>query len=112
MNKLLALLSVLAVPAFADIIPEEVAVCRGKSAGAACTTPEGHSGTCQETSITRPDYSEGPPPTYKQVKMLSCVATAKGSARSTLPWLGAGLSFLALLAALVTRPRPQAQPTV
>lgn len=98
------MVAVLAVPAFADIIPEEVATCRNKAAGAACTTGEGHAGTCIETSITRPDYSGGVPPTYKQVKMLTCVATAKGSARSALPWLGIGLAFLALIAAIRFRP--------
>jgi hypothetical protein len=54
----------------------------------------------------RPDYSGGVPPKYKSVKMLSCVATAKGSAFSPLPWMGVGLSFLALLAAFLFRPRP------
>jgi hypothetical protein len=110
-RALVALTALLAVPAFADIIPEEVAVCRGQAAGAACTTPEGHAGTCVETSVTRPDYSGGVPPTYKQVKMLSCVATAKGSARaSALPWAGAGLGLLALIAALALRPRPVVRP--
>lgn len=97
-------LAVLAAPAFADIIPEEVAVCRNKSAGSACVTGEGHAGTCVESSISRPDYSTGIPPQYKQVKMLTCVATAKGSARSVAPWVGAGLGFLALLAAMGFRP--------
>lgn len=103
--RILFLVAVLAGPAFADIIPEEVATCRNKASGAACTTGEGHAGTCIETSISRPDYSGGVPPTYKAVKMLTCVATAKGSARSTLPWLGLGLAFLALVAALTFKPR-------
>lgn len=109
--RLFVLVAVLAVPAFADIIPEEVATCRNKAAGSACTTGEGHAGTCIETSITRPDYSGGVPPTYKAVKMLTCVATAKGSARSALPWVGLGLAFLALVAALTFKPRgPTASP--
>ena len=108
--RLLLLVAVLAVPAFADIIPDEVAVCRGKAAGAACVA-DGVAGTCVETLVSRPDYSSGIPPKYKQVKMLGCVATAKGSARSGLPWVGAGLGFLALVAALVLRPgRPAALP--
>lgn len=109
MKALVSVLALLALPAFADIVPEEVAVCRGKASGAACTTPEGHAGTCVESSVTRPDYSTGIPPSYKQVKMLSCVATAKGSARASLPWLGAGLGFVALLAAVWTLRRPQVQ---
>lgn len=109
--KPLLIIALLAAPAFADIITEEVAVCRGKSAGAACTTGEGQAGTCVETSVTRPDYSGGVPPTYKQVKMLACVATAKGSARSALPWVGVGMGLLALVVALVSRPRrPTALP--
>lgn len=96
---------IVAAPAFADVISEEVAACRNKAAGAACTAPEGP-GTCVEVSVMRPDYSGGVPPKYRSVKMLSCVATAKGSAFSALPWLGVGLSFLALTLGLRFRPRP------
>ena len=103
--RLFALVAVLAVPAFADILPDEVALCQGKSAGAACTTGEGQPGTCVETSVSRPDYSSGIPPKYTQVKMLGCVAIAKSSARVALPWVGVGLGFLALLAALGFKPR-------
>lgn len=94
--------------AFADILPQEVADCRNKAAGAACTTPEGQAGTCQEINVTRPDYSGGVPPKYKSVKMLGCVAAAKGQARvGVLPWLGGGLAFLALVGGLVaTRKKP------
>lgn len=99
------LMAVLAAPAFADILPEEVAICRDKPVGSACTTPEGAAGTCSEMTVSRPDYSGGIPPKYKQVKMMGCVATAKGSARSALPWVGVGLGFLALVAALVFKPR-------
>ena len=99
------LFAVLATSAFADILPDDAAVCQGKSAGAACNTEAGQAGTCVETTVSRPDYSTGIPPKYKQVKMLTCVATAKGSAKSVLPWLGAGMGFLALVAALALRPR-------
>jgi hypothetical protein len=97
------LLALVSVPALADILPEEVGVCRGKAAGTACTTPDGQAGTCAKMFVTRPDYSSGIPPTYRQVEMLGCVATAKVTARSMLPWLGAGLAFLALVAALAGR---------
>ena len=103
--RIFVVVAVLAAPAFADIIPEEVSLCRGKVSGAACTTEQGQAGTCVETSVTRPDYSSGIPPKYTQVKMLACVATAKGSARVAMPWVGVGLGFLALLAALVFKPR-------
>lgn len=96
-----------AFPAFADIIPVDVATCRGKAAGTTCVTEDGLQGTCVETSVTRPDYSAGVPPTYKQVTMLSCQATAKGSARVSTGWLGAGLAFLALLGALTVLRKPR-----
>lgn len=103
--RVVLFLAVLAVPAFADILPDEVDLCRGKSAGAACTTGAGQLGTCADMLVSRPDYSSGIPPKYTQVKMLGCVATAKSSARSALPWVGTGLAFLALLTAVVFRPR-------
>ncbi|MFZ5438631.1 MAG: hypothetical protein ACOZQL_01415 [Myxococcota bacterium] len=103
--KTLLVLLLAALPALADILPDEVASCQGKSAGAACTTPEGEPGTCQSITITRPDYSSGIPPKSKQVQMLGCVATAKGTARSLLPWVGTGLAFLALLLAMLLRGR-------
>jgi len=106
--KTLCLAAVLvALPAFGDIIPQDVALCRSKSAGAACVTEDGLQGTCTEISISRPDYSGGVPPTYKQTKVLSCQATAKGSARVSTGWLGAGLAFLALLGALTLLRKPR-----
>jgi hypothetical protein len=94
-----------AVPAFADIVPDEVGACQGKKTGAACTTPEGEAGTCVNITVSRPDYSGGVPPTYKPVQMLGCVATAKGTARSMLPWVGTGLAFLAMLMAMLLKGR-------
>jgi hypothetical protein len=109
-TRLALIACLLSLPALADILPEEVASCRGKSAGTACTTPEGVAGTCVEQSFTRPDYSNGPPPSYKQVKMLACVAAAKGSARSVLPWLAVGMAFLALVIGM--RKGPALSPTL
>jgi hypothetical protein len=102
--RLILFVAVFAAPAFADIVPDEVGLCSGKAAGAACTV-DGVAGTCVETMVSRPDYSSGIPPKYRQVKMLACVATAKGSARSVLPFVGAGLAFLALVAAFLFKPR-------
>lgn len=103
MKTILLLLTLLATPALADILPDEVATCRDKQPGAACTTPEGAPGTCVNITVSRPDYSTGIPPKYKQVQMLGCVATAKGTARSVLPWVGSGLAFLALLLAMLLK---------
>lgn len=105
----LLLSCLVALPAHADVMPDEVATCRGKTAGAPCTTPAGLPGQCIEISFSRPDYSQGVPPTYRPVKLLSCEATTTASARhvTALPWVGVGLAFLALLAALRTRRAPQ-----
>ncbi|MBL8912464.1 MAG: hypothetical protein JNM17_17360 [Archangium sp.] len=98
--RLLFVVLVCSLPAFADILPDDVAVCHGKSAGQKCTTDEGLEGTCQETLVSRPDYSSGIPPTYKQVKMLTCVAPGKAASRSMV-WIGFGLGFFALLMAML-----------
>ena len=106
MKTFTLLFALLAAPAFADILPDEVGACQGKAAGSACTTPEGEAGTCSKLSISRPDYSTGIPPKYKQIEMLGCVATAKGTARNLTPWVGIGLAFLALVVALSRRSPP------
>lgn len=103
MRRLLCAVVLISTGAAADILPDDVAVCQSKALGAKCVTDEGVEGTCQETLVSRPDYSGGIPPKYKQVKMLTCVTAAKGTARSMLPWFGAGLSFLALLMAMLLR---------
>jgi len=104
----------LALPALADIAPKNSRGCSGKQPGAACTTDDGSAGTCTEQLVSRPDYSNGPPPTYKQVKMVLCVATAPASARvpSLFPTLGGLLlALLATGAALVARRHPGARPS-
>lgn len=97
--------------AFADIAPDNLAGYRGKSAGTACQTDDGQPGVCTKTMVSRPDYSEGPPPKYRQVEYLLCAGTSTATARapSPAPW-ATGL-FLTLLAGLGTllvlrRPRP------
>ena len=109
--KRATLLLLLALPAWADIPPAETADCRGKQAGAACTTPDGNAGTCVEMQFSRPDYSQGVPPrgttTYTA---LGCKQTAPAASKSLLAWLGAALAFLAMVAAArgVRSPRPGA----
>ncbi|MEW6433113.1 MAG: hypothetical protein AB1730_16540 [Myxococcota bacterium] len=96
------LVSCAASLALADIPPANSASCRDQGAGAACTTDDGLAGTCVETLVTRPDYSNGPPPTYKQVKMMICVASSTAMARapSMEPiWTGLLLALLAGAAA-------------
>lgn len=102
-NVIIVVVVLSASAALADILPDDVAVCQSKALGAKCVTDEGVEGTCQETLVSRPDYSGGIPPKYKQVKMLTCVTAAKGTARSMVPWLGLGLGFFAALLAMVLR---------
>jgi hypothetical protein len=108
MRLLLVASLLFASAALADVITEDVAACRDKSAGAPCKTESGAAGTCVETMVSRPDYSNGPPPTYRQVKMLECRATAGAAKKQAFdwrPWLGVALTAIALLAALATRGR-------
>lgn len=107
MKKLVLLVTLFALPAFADVITQDVANCRGLSAGAPCTTPEGGAGTCIETLVTRPDYSNGVPPSYRQVKMLSCQASGKATSKVSTAWLGLGMAFVALMFAIRMRRTPQ-----
>jgi hypothetical protein len=95
----------------ADIPPANSASCRGQAAGAACKTDDGLPGTCVEQLVSRPDYSNGPPPTYKQVKVLICVASSTAMARSPSMgpvWTGLVLALLAGAAAWALR-RPGAR---
>ncbi len=80
---------------WADIAPVNTFQCRGKEAGSRCTLEEGGAGVCQEGLVTRPDYSNGPPPTYRQVKMMICVPVTKQQASA--PW---ALAIVALGAAV------------
>lgn len=107
MTRVALLAALFALPAFADVITDDVANCRGLTAGAACTTPEGGAGTCIETVVSRPDYSSGVPPTYRQVKMLSCQASGKATSKVTTAWLGLGMAFVAFLFAIRSRRTPQ-----
>ncbi len=103
----------LASAAFADIAPDNSTQCRGKAAGAACTNDDGAPGVCVEQTVMRPDYSEGPPPKPRPVKMLLCLSPAGARARSasTPPmWTGVLLALLAGAAAWALR-RPGVQTT-
>lgn len=110
--RLVLVLGLLATSlALADIIPANSASCRDKGAGAACTMDDGAAGVCAEQLVTRPDYSNGPPPTYKQVKVMICVASSSAMARapSRSPvWTGLMLALLAGAAAWALR-RPGAR---
>ncbi|MFT3713964.1 MAG: hypothetical protein QM817_40400 [Archangium sp.] len=107
MRLCLAIVVISAASAWADVLPDDVAVCHSKKAGEKCVTDDGEEGVCVERLVSRPDYRSGIPPKYTQVKMLGCVANAKGTARSMVPWFGFGLGFFALLLALRFRGPPR-----
>lgn len=72
--------------AFADEAPDNG--CLGSlSAGDSCVTDDGTSGTCVDVQGE-----------------LICKPVVAGAERSALPWIGAGLAFLALCAGIATRP--------
>ncbi len=96
-----ALLSlVLAMPALADEPPPDT--CFGDlKHGDACSTDSGAPGTCvQQTFEYEADGAK------HSVTELICVATVNAAERDLLPWLGAGLAFVALCVGLATRRRP------
>lgn len=100
----LAVAALLALPASADIAPPNASQCRELQAGAACTLDDGGAGVCTESWVTRPDYSAGPPPSYRRVKVLLCVAAGATRARAA-PW-GLALAIAALgLGSLALRRR-------
>lgn len=107
MKRAALLLVLFASPAFADLVTEDVANCHGLTAGAACTAPDGSAGTCVESIVSRPDYSQGVPPKYNQVKTLRCQSTANAQPKISTAWLGLGMAFIALVIAIRTRRNPQ-----
>ena len=87
---------------WADELPSNA--CTGNlRAGEACLTDEGVSGTCVEK---RYDYDDqGKTVTFTE---LICEPAVAGAQRKALPWIGAGLAFLALCIGVATR-RPGVQ---
>lgn len=91
---------------WADLPAPNAEGCFGLAAGAPCKTDNGSAGACVATTVTRPDYSQGPPPTYKQVELLVCVSSARATRAFEVPvaaWLGAALAALAGAAAWLSR---------
>ena len=72
-------------------------------AGDACLTDEGASGQCVEQKFSWVD----PGQTSTNTELV-CVASVSASEQRALPWVGAGLAFLALCIGVATR-KPQVQ---
>jgi len=124
MHKRLLLLAslTLASTARADVPPPNMDGCRGKQAGAKCTTDSQGDGTCKQERCSRLDYSNGIPPGSVEYDCLLCAASepgaatppaaepdaapvpeAKGSSCTTVP--GASLGLTVLVAGWLARRR-------
>jgi hypothetical protein len=88
--RVLVLALLLGSPALADDVPDN-ACNRGLTVGASCVTDDGTAGTCVSVGGE-----------------LICQPLVGGAQREALPWLGAGLAFLALCFGISTR-RPGVQ---
>jgi len=94
-NLIGGLVALVAVAAHADIAPPGQVECSGKKAGDKCAV-DGVAGLCTASKCTRPDYSKGPPPSYREVDCVLCKPVKK-SARSEATPLMAAAAGLALL---------------
>jgi len=105
MKRAALLAFAIALPAFADIPPQETWDCRSKQAGATCKTPDGKDGTCVQMEFKRPPFKGG-----GSYTALGCreTATAPAPKKAALPWLGVGIAFLALAGAARFSRRPSA----
>jgi hypothetical protein len=99
-NRLVLVGALLSTAALADEPPSNA--CLGNlRAGEGCLTDDGTSGTCVEQKFS---YVEGGKTvTYTE---LICVPSVTAAQRSALPWVGAGLAFLALCVGIATRKPP------
>jgi hypothetical protein len=68
----LAALLLISTAARADLVPPNLVDCRDKAPGAACRQPDGGDGTCQPSTCTRHDYSQGIPPRSVPYDCLLC----------------------------------------
>jgi LPXTG-motif cell wall-anchored protein len=91
----------------ADIAPPGQAECNGKKPGDKCTV-DGVAGQCQASKCTRPDYSKGPPPSYREVDCVLCRPTKKTS-REAAPVLAAAVGLVLLGGALALGRRRNAR---
>lgn len=105
MTRGLLLLGALAsTVTLADELPSNA--CFGDLAkGDSCLTDDGTAGTCVEQVHSYVD--QGKTHTYSE---LICVPAVTAAERSALPWIGAGLAFLALCAGIATRKPPVQSP--
>jgi len=86
----------------ADELPSNA--CTGNlRAGEGCLTDEGVPGTCVEKHYASEDQGK----TITSVELI-CEPAVAGARRNALPWIGAGLAFLALCIGVATR-RPGVQ---
>ena len=95
--------------AHADVAPPNTVSCSQKKLHDPCATDEQAAGTCETSTCTRNDYSQGIPPRPVTVECLKCAPTSAkktGCASAPGPELFAGLAGLWLIA----RRRPAERP--
>jgi hypothetical protein len=76
--KRFLLVAVLAVASstWADVLPPNLLGCQSRQAGASCKMESGEAGTCQPSTCSRNDYSNGIPPSVVDYECLLCTASA------------------------------------
>jgi len=80
LSSLVALGALTLAPAVrADVAPPNSSQCATKSAGDACTTDDGKSGTCVKSTCSKLDYSDGTPPFPRSYDCLLCNASTAPS---------------------------------
>ena len=84
MRRLL-LLTLLALPALADVPPSDTAGCGGKQESDACETDAKTAGSCVKSTCSKNDYSQGVPPKSVTYECLKCVSSAAAPAPAPAP---------------------------
>ena len=99
MRRCVLMVGVLVASAsLADVMSDDP--CRGIQPGGRCVYEQGVAGTCVEVSYpVRPSPKA---PLITKTKVI-CKPLATATQRSALPWMAAGLAFLALCAGIATR---------
>lgn len=93
----------------ADVPPPDVSGCNNKEAGDDCKTDEGASGTCEQSTCSRLDYSTDPP-SSQQYDCLKCTIDDGGCAMRSGPAALGALGGGAVAAALLLWQRRRARP--
>lgn len=97
MTRFIFCVVLLATAAWADIPPADSTGCNGKQVGDACVRDDKSAGTCTQSTCSRNDYSNGPPPTQVSYACLKCMEGAPAEGKKCAVAPGEALAVLALL---------------